>query len=284
MRALRVVLAVMVFVGVAGLLHAQAPVTAADLTKLEATADDIAKRADGFRTSDPTLASEVVKRLGDLRDDITYLKVKLRRGESVSRDEYNLVRDKLETLKITAQPEKVMAQPVLEPIAVVVPVGTEMDVRLQTALNSGTAKVEQRFEATTILDVKVGNALAIPAGTVVRGFVSSVSPAGKLDRRGNLTLSFDEILLSKSPTRIRASIEQAIDGKMGQDITRIGAGAGIGAIIGGIIGGGKGALVGVLVGSGGTMAATEGSDVSLPVGTILRIRLDEPLTVNGGSN
>jgi hypothetical protein len=268
----------------AGVVRAQAPVTTADLTKLDATADDIAKRVDAFRATDPTLAGEIVKRLGDLRDDITYLKVKLRRGEPVSRDEYTALRDKLETLKITAQPEKVTAQPVLEPIAVVVPVGTEMDVRLQTPLNSGTAKVEQRFEATTILDVKVGNTVAIPAGTVVRGFVSSVSPAGRLDRRGNLTLSFDEILLGKSPTRLRASIEQAIDGKMGQDITRIGAGATVGAIIGGIIGGGKGALVGVLVGSGGTMAATEGSDVTLPVGTILRIRLDEPLTVNGGGN
>jgi hypothetical protein len=269
-------------VGVAAVLRAQAPVTSADLTKLETTADDIAKKADGLKTSDPTLAAGITKKVADLRDEITYLKVKMRRGETVSRDEYTLLRDKLETLRITAQPERVMAQPVLEPIAVVVPVGTEMDVRLQTPLNSGTAKVEQRFEATTILDLKIGNVLPIPAGTVVRGFVSSVSPAGKLDRRGNMTLSFDEILLGKSPTRFRASIEQAIDGKMGQDITRIGAGATIGAIVGGIIGGGKGALVGVLVGSGGTMAATEGTDVSLPVGTILRIRVDEPLTVQIG--
>ena len=284
MKAFRAVIALILVVGFVAALRAQAPVTSADLTKLEATADDIAKRVDGFRTTDPTLAGEIVKRLGDLRDDIAYFRVKLRRGETVSRDEYNTLRDKLETLKITAQPEKVMAQPVLEPIAVVVPVGTEMDVRLQTPLNSGTAKIEQRFEATSILDVKVGNTLAIPAGTVVRGFVSSVSPAGRLDRRGNMRLSFDEILLGKSPTRLRASVEQAIDGKIGQDITRIGAGAGVGAIIGGIIGGGKGALVGVLVGSGGTMAATEGSDVTLPVGTILRVRIDEPLTVNGGGN
>jgi hypothetical protein len=282
MRPFRTILALILVVGVAAVLRAQAPVTSADLTKLEATADDIAKKADGLKTSDPTLSAGITKKVADLRDEITYLKVKMRRGETVSRDEYTLLRDKLETLRITAQPERVTAQPVLEPIAVVVPVGTEMDVRLQTPLNSGTAKVEQRFEATTILDLKIGNALPIPAGTVVRGFVSSVSPAGKLDRRGNMTLSFDEILLGKSPTRFRASIEQAIDGKMGQDITRIGAGATIGAIVGGIIGGGKGALVGVLVGSGGTMAATEGTDVSLPVGTILRIRVDEPLTVQIG--
>jgi len=284
MRPFRVILALVLIVGVAAVLRAQAPVTIADLTKLETTADDIAKRADALRTSDPTLAGETAKKLTDLRDDITYLKVKMRRGEAVSRDEYTAVRDKLDTLRLRVTPQMVTAQPVLEPIAVVVPVGTEMDVRLQTPLNSGTAKVEQRFEATTILDLKIGERLPIPAGTVVRGFVSSVSPAGKLDRRGNMTLSFDEILLGRSPTRFRASVEQAIDGKMGQDITRIGAGATIGAIVGGIIGGGKGALVGVLVGSGGTMAATEGTDVSLPVGTILRIRVDEPLTVQIGGN
>src|SRR6476620_8569708 len=208
MRPFRAILALILVVGVAAVLRAQAPVTSADLTKLEATADDIAKKADGLKTSDPTLSAGITKKVADLRDEITYLKVKMRRGETVSRDEYTLLRDKLETLRITAQPERVMAQPVLEPIAVVVPVGTEMDVRLQTPLNSGTAKVEQRFEATTILDLKIGNALPIPAGTVVRGFVSSVSPAGKLDRRGNMTLSFDEILLGKAPTRFRASIEQ----------------------------------------------------------------------------
>jgi hypothetical protein len=31
----------------------------------------------------------------------------------------------------------------------------------------------------------------------------------------------------------------------------------------------------VLVGGGGTIAATDGSDVQLPVGTILRVRLDQ---------
>ena len=74
-----------------------------------------------------------------------------------------------------------------------VPVGTEFDVRLQTPLNSGTAKVEQRFEATTIVDYHVGTYVVIPAGSTARGFVSSVRTAGKIDRRGSLTLSFDEI-------------------------------------------------------------------------------------------
>ena len=58
---------------------------------------------------------------------------------------------------------------------------------------------------------------------------------------------------------------------------RIGAGAGVGAIIGGILGGLKGALAGILIGGGGTIAATEGKDVNLPPGTVLRVRLDSGL-------
>jgi hypothetical protein len=41
----------------------------------------------------------------------------------------------------------------------------------------------------------------------------------------------------------------------------------------------KGALAGILIGGGGVVAATEGKDVVLPVGSILRIRLDEPLAL-----
>jgi outer membrane lipoprotein SlyB len=74
-------------------------------------------------------------------------------------------------------------------------------------------------------------------------------------------------------------VTEALDPKVHQDATRIGAGAVVGAIIGGLLGGGKGALLGVLVGGGGTIAATEGSDVDLPVGTVLRIRLDQPLEI-----
>jgi hypothetical protein len=64
-----------------------------------------------------------------------------------------------------------------------------------------------------------------------------------------------------------------------QDAGKIGIGAAVGAIIGGIIGGGQGALTGILIGGGGVVAATEGKDVELPAGTVLRVRLDAPLTI-----
>jgi hypothetical protein len=58
------------------------------------------------------------------------------------------------------------------------------------------------------------------------------------------------------------------------ETARIGAGSAVGAIIGGILGGVKGAVAGILIGGGGVIAATEGKDVHLPEGTVLRVRFD----------
>ena len=122
------------------------------------------------------MAAEAKKTLVDLRDDITYLRVKLRRDGAVSRDDYGDVRDRLDGLSRKVRGEqRVYAQtPGAETTSrfFTVPVGTEMDVRLQTPLNSGTARVEQRFEATTMVDLAQGKDVVIPAGSVVRGFVA----------------------------------------------------------------------------------------------------------------
>src|SRR5262245_27212021 len=63
-----------------------------------------------------------------------------------------------------------------------IPVGQELDVRLQTPLSSATATPEQRFEATTVVDLEQGDAVLVPAGSKVRGVVSSVDKAGRVDR------------------------------------------------------------------------------------------------------
>jgi hypothetical protein len=57
----------------------------------------------------------------------------------------------------------------------------------------------------------------------------------------------------------------------------------VGGLIGGILGGVRGALTGILIGAGGTVAATEGKDVDLPAGTILRLRFDAPLEIDDES-
>lgn len=276
----------LVMVALTSLVRAQAAVTAADLARLEASAGEIQRMATDLRKTDATLAGTVEQSLADLRDEITYLKVKLRREGAVGREEYASLRDRLETLRTRAQGQKVSAQPVeadrgkIQGKIRVVPVGVELDVRLQTPLSSATSKLEQRFEGTTLVDYVMGEEIVIPAGSSARGFISSVRPAGRVDRKGSLTLSFDEIRIDGRSYRMRALVLQTLDPKVGHDVARIGAGAVVGGIIGGVLGGGKGALVGVLVGGGGTIASTEGSDVELPAGTILRIRLDQPLEIS----
>jgi hypothetical protein len=158
------------------------------------------------------------------------------------------------------------------------PVGQELDVRLQNALSSATATTEQRFQATTVVDLEQDGMALVPAGSLVRGVVSSVNPAGRVDRSGSLTLSFDQLTVSGRAYPIRAMATQAFESRgIRDEAGRVGTGGAVGAIVGGIIGGLEGALIGAVVGSGGVIAATEGKDVELPAGTIVRIRLDSPV-------
>jgi hypothetical protein len=163
----------------------------------------------------------------------------------------------------------------------VLPVGQEMDVRLQSTLSSGTATAEQRFEATTVVDLKQGDTVLIPAGSRVRGVVSSAQPAGRVDRSGSLTLAFDQITVNGRDFPMRAMATQAFESRGIRDEAQtVGTAGAVGAIVGGIIGGLRGALIGAVVGGGGVIAATEGKDVELPAGTIMRIRLDSPVDVS----
>lgn len=160
----------------------------------------------------------------------------------------------------------------------VVPVGQLMDVRLQTGLSSATATREQRFEATTAADLMQDGRVLIPAGSVVRGIVSSVDKAGNVDRTGSLTLAFDQIEVNGREYPLRAMATQVFESRGVLDEGKtVGTAGAVGAIVGGIIGGLKGALIGAVVGTGGVIAATEGKDIELPPGTIVRIRLDSPL-------
>ena len=160
-----------------------------------------------------------------------------------------------------------------------IPVGTEFDVRLQNPLTSKTAQVEDRFEATTMVDLRDERGrVMVPAGSMMRGVISSVNKATRMDRKGSLTVAFDRVTINGRSYPIRATVSQALEseGIMGEK-EKIGIGAGAGAIIGAILGGAKGALAGILIGGGGTIAATEGKDVELPSGTVLRVRLDSAL-------
>lgn len=274
-----------VIVGTVISTFAQSSITTSDLERLQTEIRQATDDLTRLRTEDPELATPLQRQLDDLRDEAVYLKVKLRREGMVTPLEYAEVRGRVQALRVLARPSGTtpnVSQPRARNNAdtAEVPVGTELDIRLQSPLNSGTAHVEDVIEATTIVDLSIAGSVLIPAGSRVRGIVESVNRATRTDRKGSVTVSFNRMTIDGHNYQIRATVTQALESDgIREEAGRIGTGAGVGAIIGGLFGGLKGAVVGILVGGGGTLAATEGKDVNLPAGTVLRIRLDTPLTL-----
>jgi TolA-binding protein len=300
-RISRVALAVLVTVGLATPALAQA-VTQADIQRLQDNAYLADRDITTLRSRDAARASQLQAELDDLKDEVIYLKVKLRKDRTFTRTEFGDVRDRIEGVRSratttnastgTGTPTRSANNEPLQPATsaetrrplprgmVEVPSGTELDARLQTQLNSGTAQVEDRFEATTLQDTTADGRVAIPAGSVLRGVVSSVEPATRTNRTAKLTVTFDQVTVNGRDYPLRGTVTQALQGEgIKGDIGKAGAGAAIGGLLGAVLGGGKGALLGVLIGGGGTIAATEGKELDLPQGTVLRVRLDSPLQV-----
>jgi hypothetical protein len=159
-----------------------------------------------------------------------------------------------------------------------IPVGQEIDVRLRQTLSSDTASVEDRFEATTVVDLMQEGHVLVPAGSVIRGVVSNVDEADRLDRDSSLTLSFDRLEVEGRGHEIRGTASQVFkSGGIRDEAPRAGVGAGVGGIVGGILGGVEGAVLGAVIGAGGAIVATDGTDITLPAGSIIRVRMDSPV-------
>jgi hypothetical protein len=271
-------------------------VTAADIQRLQDDVYDLDRQISRLRgAGDAEQVAQLQGELDELRDDVVYLRVKQRREGTVSRDEYTEVRDRLEKLRgrvasdrsgsatssggssSTRRTDDETGSTTGSRGSGVIAVGQEIDARLQDTLSSDRNQVEDRFTATTVVDLEIDRRVVIPAGSELRGVVSSVNPAGRIERKGSLTVTFDQITIDGRTYPMRGTVTQALESEgVRGEVGKIGAGAGVGAIIGGILGGVKGALAGILIGGGGVIAATEGKDVELPAGTILRVRLDAP--------
>jgi hypothetical protein len=292
-----IVLALALVASLSGTVSAQTTATSsAEIQRLQDNVYEASRDVTQLRTRDSALASQLQGELDDARDEAVYFKVKLRKNERIDRNEYLELRDRIDAIRNRARGDIAASPTRSSPAArddrpasttgradsttYDIPVGTEFDVRLSNALSSATAQVEDRFEATTMVDLRQGNRVVVPAGSVMRGVISSVKKAGRIERTGSLTVAFDRLTVGTRSFPIRATVTDAIESQgIKGEAGKIGAGAGVGAVIGAILGGAKGALAGILIGGGGTIAATEGKDVELAPGTVLRVRLDSGLNV-----
>ena len=146
-------------------------------------------------------------------------------------------------------------------VAPLVPVGTNLKIRLNETLSSKESRAGDKFTAIAIDPVRFNEA-------TVHGHIRSIVKSGNVKGRTTMNLSFDSIDLPGDPpkhgglhgyvtkiygTSAKTDQEGGVqsESRGNQTLKRSGIGATAGAIIGGIAGGGKGAGIGLILGGAG---------------------------------
>ena len=179
-----------------------------------------------------------------------------------------------------------------------VPADTVMRVRMDTELNSKTARTGDRFSATVTEPVYGGGSGVdvVPTGSKVWGRVTTVRRAGRRTP-GNISVSFYQVEL---PTGVRHAINGSLSSLQADDVNSdnegtvsgkgnrkrdavfIGGGAATGAIIGAIAGGGKGAAIGAILGGGlgtGARVYEKEQDAEVKSGTAFGVILNRAVSL-----
>jgi hypothetical protein len=182
------------------------------------------------------------------------------------------------------EPEAPPAPAVPETVELVVPADAVLGLQVERTITSETARIEDRVEARVTRDVRVGDRVAIPAGSVVQGSVMEVERGGKIKERARLGIRFHTVVLADgSRLNIRTdSVVREGASPANESAAKIGGAAVGGAILGAILGGGKGAVIGGSVGAAGGTAAQMASGRNpavLPAGTTVSVRVQQPVSV-----
>jgi hypothetical protein len=170
-------------------------------------------------------------------------------------------------------------------VAPLVPVGTNLKVRLDDTLSSKSSRIGDKFTATVLDPVRFNEA-------TVTGHVSSIQKSGKIKGRTSMNLAFDSVRLSDGRsgtlhgyvTRVYGSDGGTADNEGGiesgsrtkQTVKRGAIGAGAGAVLGAIVGGGKGAAIGLILGGAGgagSLAVQGSKELKLESGTEMLVHV-----------
>lgn len=169
--------------------------------------------------------------------------------------------------------------------ATIIPVGTEMKIRLLDTIDTKESKDGDKFRAVVLTPSTYADA-------TIEGHVAKIDKSGKLSGKTELALAFDRILLKNNENlTIAAQVVQVYGEDSAKEVdeegnvksgskgkttaVRSGGGAAAGAVIGAIAGGGKGAAIGAAIGAAAGAGSTyiQGSNkVKLESGTEVLIK------------
>lgn len=166
---------------------------------------------------------------------------------------------------------------------VILPSGTALRLKLQSAVASDTSRVEDTVRAELRDAVVVDGATVLPVGTEVVGAVTNVQRSGRVKGRARVSYRFNSLYYAGDHYDVStAQLSHQAEATKGEDATKIAVGAGAGAAVGAILGGGSGAVKGAAIGGGagtGAVLATRGKEVRLGPGAVVTTRLTAPVTI-----
>ena len=168
-------------------------------------------------------------------------------------------------------------------LAVTVPGGTPLQVRINRGLDSNDVQPGTPFTGILLNDVVTGGAVAIPRGAMVSGVVVDAKKVGVLKGRGELSLQLTSLTLGGQVYPLNSVVWNAHgrDKTSGTVNSAVGMGA-LGALFGAVAGGGAGAAIGAGVGAGvgvSGSAASPNGRVILPPESVLPFALADPVNV-----
>ena len=173
--------------------------------------------------------------------------------------------------------------PVITPVDVHVPAGTELSIRINQRISVKEAHAGDRFTGEVVRPVMSGNSVAIPARTPVDGVIDASHKRGHF--KGSSVLELRLVSMSINGQRYALDTADNVSSKKGKgrrSAALIGGGAGAGMLIGGLASGGVGLLVGGLIGGGAGTAVsglTGNRDIVIPAESVVSFRLADDLAV-----
>jgi hypothetical protein len=166
---------------------------------------------------------------------------------------------------------------------VTLPAGTLLSLRLDSTVASNTSQVEDAVQAHLLRPVTSRGLTVLPANAPVSGSVTQAKRSGHIKGRALIAFRFHSLRAHGEQYRVAtSSVVRQAPSTVKRDAAEIGLPAAGGAVIGALAGGRKGAAIGAAVGGGagtGVVIAQRGKEIRLGRGTLVSVRLTQPLTV-----
>ena len=156
-------------------------------------------------------AQPLLAQLEELRDDVAYLRVSLRRGQTIEEWECRLAEGRLLGLREAVRRFDARAHDRgLVEGGPEIAIGTELQLILPDRLDAPTAQGQVWFDAITLTQPAGRTGAMIPAGSVIRGAMRRVDHRSRTDDRDGLLVTLREISVDGSIYAVDIRVIEAL--------------------------------------------------------------------------